>query len=149
MKVWISLKKEAYEKLYWKEAPTKVFFCEYCKTFKNNYLKNIVNGCFWSQNKPKMKFEKAPVFFKANVLKYSLKATEWHLYWSVFLMKLHALKPRTRNHEHYKFSSWINSVNKQHGWRGETRCAYVERSYFILSRYSFTKRELSPIRIIQ
>ena len=35
------------------------------------------------------------MFFKTDVLKYSLKATEWHLYWSVFLRKL-----QFWNHEH-------------------------------------------------
>ena len=37
------------------------------------------------------------VLFKTDLLKYSLKATEWHLYWSVFLMKLHALKSQNES----------------------------------------------------
>ena len=32
------IKKETYERLYEKEAPTQVFSCEYCKIFKNYYF---------------------------------------------------------------------------------------------------------------
>ena len=64
-------------------------------------------------------------------------------------MKLHALKLRTQKHENYECFTQIYSLNKQNGWRDETRCAYMERNCFILSHYSFTRRELSPIWIIQ
>ena len=33
--------------LYWKETPTQMFFCAYCKILKNNYLRTFANGCFW------------------------------------------------------------------------------------------------------
>ena len=68
-----------------------MFSCEYCKIFKNNYF----------EEHPRTAASEI-LFFKTDVLKYLLKVTEWHLYWSVFLMKLHALKPRKWKHENYE-----------------------------------------------
>ena len=118
------------------------------KILRTTILKNIRERLLLKSEKAQNETSESRCFLK-HVLKYSLKATEWHLYWSVFLMKLHALKPRTGKHENYECFAYINSLNKQDGWRGETRCAYVERNCFILSDYSFTRTALSPIWIIQ
>ena len=37
--------------LYYKEIPTQVLFCEFCKVFKKHlFCKTSSNGCFWSLN---------------------------------------------------------------------------------------------------
>ena len=68
-------------------APTQLFSCEYCKIFKNSYFEEHPRRAASEVRiKPKLNLRKQ-VFFKTDAIKYSLKATEWHLYWSVFLMK--------------------------------------------------------------
>ena len=59
-----------------------MFSCEYCKIFKNNYFEEHPRTAASEVRiNPKWNLRKQ-VFFKADVLKYSLKATERHLYWS-------------------------------------------------------------------
>ena len=82
-------------KILLKKAPTQLFSCEHCKIFKNNYFEEHPRTAASEVRiNPKWNLRKQ-VFFKTDVLKYSLKATEWHLYWSVFLRKL-----QFWNHEH-------------------------------------------------
>ena len=78
---------------------------------------------------------KQQVFCKTDVLKYSLKVTGWHLHWSVFSNDVTRFE--TANAKTWKLCMFCIILNEQHGWKGKTRRAFVERNCFILSDYGF------------
>ena len=75
--------------------------CEYCKIFKKIYFEEHPRMAVSEVRINQKRDFKKQVFCKTDVLKYSLKVTAWHLYWSVSFNDVHALKPRTRKHENY------------------------------------------------
>ena len=60
-----------------------MFSCEYCKIFKNIYFEEHLRMAISEVRIKQKRNLKKQVFCKTDVLKYLLKATGWHLYWSV------------------------------------------------------------------